>query len=558
MNYTVTGGSATGGGTDYTLAAGTLVFPAGEVNRTLSFNVNNDTLAEGDETMVITLGNPTNATLDALSSHTFTILDDDISGALTITAVDATASESGGDTGIFRITRATTAATPQTVLLQVLGSASAPADYAPLPLSVVIPADSNFVDLIVTPVDDATDETNEIVVVKLIPSPGARLGSPSVATITILDNDDNNLLPIVRVDATDAGASEPGADTGTFRIARDRGTNTALTIQFTVGGAAVSGTDYTNLGTSITLPIGVGATNLVVFPRNDATFETNESVVLTLTMLATYRVDPLAAAATVTLADDEQGVFVTGSGVSAENGSSFGAFVLTRTGSTVSNLPVQFVWAGTAALNDFTPNGTSAVIPAGGSSFTLTISATSDAMTEGIETLVLTLATNINYRVLTSGTATILLAEGAASPWQQWRALHFTQAELANPAISSADADPDRDGRRNLLEYAHHKNPRVADGDGEFAGRMETLIGPPVQTGYVIRFTRRQAPTDLNYLLEVSPDFNSWLSGGAVAQEILPASDDGNGVTETAAFLILPGTGSPAQKFVRLKVMLVP
>ncbi len=551
VNYAVTGGSATGGGTDYTLAVGTLVFPAGEVNRTLSFNVSNDALAEGDETIVITLSNPTNAVLDALSTHTYTIIDDDVSGALTITAADATASESGGDTGTFRITRATAAASPQTVLLQVLGSASAPADYAPLPMSAVIPAGSSFVDLIVVPVDDATDETNETVTVKLIPSPGGRLGSPSAATITILDNDDSNLLPIVRVDATDAWASEPGADTGTFRIARDRGTNTALTIQFTVAGAAVSGTDYTNLGTSVIMPVGVWATNLIVFPRNDTTFEMNETVLLTLTTLAGYRVEPLAAAATVTILDDEQGVSVTGSGVSAENGSSFGAFVITRTGSTVSNLPVQFSWAGTAAFNDFTPSGTNVVIPAGTNSLTLTIAATSDAVTEGIETLVLTLATNISYRVLTQNTATILLAEGGATPWQQWRALHFTPAELANATISSADADPDGDGRRNLLEYAHHKNPRIADGGGGFAGRMES-------TNYVIRFTRRKAPTDLNYIVEVSPDFSSWQSGGTVTQEISPATDDGNGMTETAAFWILPGGASPTQKFVRLKVTLTP
>jgi len=557
VDYTVTGGSATDSGTDYTLATGTLVFPANEVNRTLGFNIANDSLAEGDETIVITLSNPTNAVLDVLSSHTFTILDDDISGALTIAAVDASASESGADTGTFRITRATAAASPQTVFLQLLGSASAPADYAPLPWSVEIPAGSNSVDLIVTPVDDETDETNEIVIVNLLPSPGARLGSPDLATITILDNDNSNLLPIVRVDAIDAWASEPGADTGTFRIARDRETNVALTVNFTVGGAAASGTDYTNLGTSITLPVGVWATNLVVYPRDDNTFETNETVVLNLTTLAAYRVDPLAAAATVTIVDDEQGVSVTGSGVSAENGSSTGAFVITRTGSTVSNLAVNFRWAGTAALNDFTPNATNAVIPAGTNAVTLSIRAVNDSTNEGLETLVLTLATNAAYRVLTQNTATILLADGSASPWQQWRALHFTPTELTNTLISGAEADPDGDGRRNLLEYAHHRNPRSVDGGGFSAG-METLAGLPVQLGYVVRFTRRQAPTDLLYAVEVSTDLSSWPSGVAVAQEILPATDDGNGVTETAAFHILPATGSPAQKFVRLKVTLVP
>src|SRR6185369_10615391 len=161
--------------------------------------------------------------------------------------------------------------------------ANAPADYLPLPPFAIIPAGSNSVDLIVVPVDDATDETNETVTVNLLPSPGARLGSPDIATITIVDNDDSNLLPIVRVDAIDAWAAEPGTDTGTFRIARDRGTNGALTVQFTVGGTATSGTDYTNLGTSVTLPAGMWATNLIVYPRNDTTFETNETVVLTLT-----------------------------------------------------------------------------------------------------------------------------------------------------------------------------------------------------------------------------------------------------------------------------------
>ena len=330
------------------------------------------------------MSNPTNAVLDVISNHTFTIIDDDVSGALTVSTPDATASESGLDTATFRITRSGSTAAPQTVFLQVLGSANAPADYLPLPTTVVIPTGSAFVDLVVTPVDDATDETNETVTINLLPSPGARLGSPDLATITIVDDDDANVLPIVRVDAIDAWASEPGADTGTFRISRDRDTNAVLTINFTIGGSAASGTDYTNLGTSITLPVGVWATNLVVWPRNDSTFETNETVVLSLTILAAYRVDPLAAVATVTLVDDEQGVSVTGSGVSAEDGSSTGSFVISRTGSTVSNLTVLFRWAGTASTNDFAPSTTNAVIPAGTNAVVLSIHEGLDALDESV------------------------------------------------------------------------------------------------------------------------------------------------------------------------------
>ncbi len=77
VDYAVTGGTATGGGVDYLLANGTLIFPAGTTTQNISIAVVNDTLMEADETIVITLSAPNNATLGAKSVHTFTIIDDD-------------------------------------------------------------------------------------------------------------------------------------------------------------------------------------------------------------------------------------------------------------------------------------------------------------------------------------------------------------------------------------------------------------------------------------------------------------------------------------------------
>jgi hypothetical protein len=549
VNYSVTGGTATGGGVDYTLATGVLVFPTNEVNRTLSFTVINDTNVEPDETIVITLSNPTNAVLDATAAHTFTILDDDGAGTLTITSI-AGAAEAGAVPGAFRLARSGPVTNDQTVFLQIAGSASAPSDYAPLTETVVIPAGTNAIELPVVPVDDATDETNETVSITLLPSPGAKIGSPKTATVTILDNDTNN-LPIVSVSAVDAAASEPGADRGTFRIARDRDTNGALLVSFTIGGSAAGGTDYTNLGTSLTLPAGVWFTNLIVHPRDDAAFETNETVVLTLTTLAAYRVDPLQPAAIVTIADDEQGVAVSGRGVSAEDGSSAGSFVFTRTGGTATNLTVRFRWAGTASTNDFTPAATNIVIPAGTNSVILPILAMPDALLEGTETLVLTLATNAAYAVLTNHTAAILIAD-AFRPWDAWRATNFTPAELLLPLVSGPDGDIDGDGWKNLLEYAFNRDPKTPDTDRGLSGRVEPL--PSGGDGYVIRFPRRKPPTDVQYTVEVTADFASWESG--VAEEILPALDDGNGITETARYHVAPAVSGG--RFVRVRVVLSP
>src|SRR5205823_6650332 len=68
VNYAVTGGTATGGGGDYTLAGGTLSFAPGVTNQNISFTVLNDALDEDNETIQVGLSNPSNATLGATTS----------------------------------------------------------------------------------------------------------------------------------------------------------------------------------------------------------------------------------------------------------------------------------------------------------------------------------------------------------------------------------------------------------------------------------------------------------------------------------------------------------
>jgi len=49
----------------------------GVTTQNITFSVVNDALNEDDETIPITLSNPTNGTLGANASHTYTILDND-------------------------------------------------------------------------------------------------------------------------------------------------------------------------------------------------------------------------------------------------------------------------------------------------------------------------------------------------------------------------------------------------------------------------------------------------------------------------------------------------
>ncbi len=73
-------GSATGSGIDYNLDNGTLIIDAGENTGIITIpSIIDDDLAEGDETIIITLSNPINASLgdDYIYTHTISANDDD-------------------------------------------------------------------------------------------------------------------------------------------------------------------------------------------------------------------------------------------------------------------------------------------------------------------------------------------------------------------------------------------------------------------------------------------------------------------------------------------------
>ena len=94
VDYAVTGGTATGGGVDYTLASGTLTFAPGTTTQNIALTVINDGLDEYNETLEITLSNPLNATLGTNTDHVYTILDDDAAAVIAFNASSSSGAES--------------------------------------------------------------------------------------------------------------------------------------------------------------------------------------------------------------------------------------------------------------------------------------------------------------------------------------------------------------------------------------------------------------------------------------------------------------------------------
>jgi hypothetical protein len=83
VDYAVTGGTATGGGVDYTLASGTLNIPEGATLAEIPLAIINDSSPESSETIQITLSNSTNSILGNNDTLTYTITGNDTTGTVT-------------------------------------------------------------------------------------------------------------------------------------------------------------------------------------------------------------------------------------------------------------------------------------------------------------------------------------------------------------------------------------------------------------------------------------------------------------------------------------------
>jgi hypothetical protein len=94
--------------------------------------------------------------------------------------------------------------------------------------------------------------------------------------------------PVVVIEAIDPVATEPDPnsdrpfDTATFTVRRDRGTNLPLTVYYSLSGTASNGVDYRRLSGQVTIPVGAFTARIVVDPIDDELVEGTETVIARL------------------------------------------------------------------------------------------------------------------------------------------------------------------------------------------------------------------------------------------------------------------------------------
>lgn len=116
---------------------------------------------------------------------------------------------------------------------------------------------------------------------------------------------------------------------------------------------------------------------------------------------------------------------------------------------------------------------------------------------------------------LTSRLSTLTQEDASAQiTFKRWQAVHFSESERNNPAISGPDASAAGDGISNFYKYALLLDPKEAVSPADIP-RVIRDKGK-IQLKYVERIMAE----DIDYQIDISRDSKTWQSGGANVKEI--------------------------------------
>jgi len=311
INYATTLGGTATAGEDYTAASGTLTFDPGQISRSFTVPITNEDLIEPNETVNLALSLPVSATLGSPITSTLTIVDDDGNRTVQYDLGAISANEGDGGKAIN-----VTLSSPSVVTLTVdyettlSGTATAGQDYIAIPTTTLTfaPLQTSRTFTVTLP-DDALDEAGETVLLALSnPSPGisVTLGAPSVATLTLVDDD---LPPDVRFSAGDYWVNEAG---GAAVITATLSAPSAFTVTVsyeTSDGTATAGNDYLTATGTLTFTPGLTGQAFVVSIMPDQLAESNETVELRLSNASLASLG-IPNAALLTIVEGEHRVYL--------------------------------------------------------------------------------------------------------------------------------------------------------------------------------------------------------------------------------------------------------
>lgn len=388
VNYAVTGGSATSGGVDYTLANGSLTISVGQTTGNIVIPVINDTIYEGNETIELTLSSPSGATLGA-ASHTRTIVDDDSLPELQFSSISSSLSEAIA-TRTVTVSLTNASAFSASANIGYAGSATSGSDYTPGVSSMTFAPGETSKTLTITVVNDAIYEPNENVVATLSGLSGASAGPITAHTFTITNDD---ATPTVQF-AVAASTAAESVTTRNIVVTLSGPSQANQTVTISTAGSSTLNTDYTLSSTTLTFASLSTSVTIVANVIDDAIYEGDETINLSLVSSSVLLGSPVNHVATIT--DNESMPSVQFQLSSDSTSESSGNATIVASLSGVSQGAVSFTISlsgGTATSGtDFFGYGSTYTINPGSMNRNIAVGINNDLIYEGNETFVFTMS----------------------------------------------------------------------------------------------------------------------------------------------------------------------
>ena len=250
------------------------------------------------------------------------------------------------------------------------------------PRSVAFATSDNSKTITLPTRDDNAIKTASTVTVSLATGSGYTLGTATSASVSVTDND----TAVWTVSAQPTEIAEGGSSTITLAVANGKTFTANQTVSLAVTGTA-SGSDYSLSATELTLPAGASSVTATVTARDDASVESDETVIVT----AIHDGQPIGSA-TVTIEANDVAVWTVSAQSTeiAEGGSSTITLAVANGKTFTANQTVSLAVTGTASGSDYSLSATELTLPAGASSVTATLTARDDTSVESDETVIVT------------------------------------------------------------------------------------------------------------------------------------------------------------------------
>ena len=478
-------GYATGDGSaiaplDFTAATDTVTFAPGETSKQVTVLVNGDTTDEFDETFVVNLAAPVNATL-ATTFGTATITDDDAPPTVSVADISVNEGNSTPTTATFTATLS--AASAKTVSVNWAtadDTALAPADYTAASDTVTFLPGQTTKTFQVTIAGDVLDEADETFKVNLS-LPVNTMIADSQAVGTILDNDATATLSVNDVAVTEG---DSGTTTATFTVTLSAASGQEVKVNYaTADQTATAPADYLAVAGQLTFAPGETTKTVPVTVNSDLLDEVNETYFLNLASPQNAALGDGQGLGTITDNDPTPTLSINDVTVTETDAGTVDA-TFTVSLSAVSGRDVTVNYAtsnGTAsAPADYTgiPSTLLTFAP-GQTTRTITVTVNSDLLDEANETFNVTL-TSPSGAALADGAGVGTIADNDPLPSVSVNDVTVTEGDTGTVnAVFTVSLDAPS-GRNVLIDYATANDVALAPGD--YASNSGTLTFTPGQT----------------------------------------------------------------------------